>query len=128
MRSKLDRVRGRRMEEEHGVFILCGRGCEHGVVAVWMKAANDFGTGRPVDAQALAADRDAVVGIDPGAGALAPDAGPPWAARGGAQGGAFLAQGKVPGRLRGGADLAMLVGGNKGQSSFLDYRQSRKDD
>jgi hypothetical protein len=42
VRSKQDRCWSRRVEEENGHGILCGRCCEDGVVAVWMKATDDL--------------------------------------------------------------------------------------
>ena len=97
------------MEEKKGLGILCGRGSEDGEVPVWMKAADDFGTWRPLDAQARSAECDAAVWVDACAGALAPDVRPPRAAWSGAENRALLAQGKPPCGLRGGADLAMVL-------------------
>ena len=68
-----------------------------------MKAAGDGGAAWALDAEALGADRDALVGTDFGLGALAPDVGPPGALRGGAQDGTFFFESEVPSGLRSGA-------------------------
>ena len=96
------------MKEENRLGILVWRGCENGVIAVWMEATDDFCAGRFADAQAHCAEGDAAIGIDAGVGALAPDVRPPRAGGSGAQGRAFLAQGEFPSGLRGGADFAMF--------------------
>ena len=85
-----------------------GRSCEDGAVSVWMKAADDFCTGWPLDAQACGAEGDAAVGIDAGAGALTPDVRPPRAGWSGTQSRAFFAESELPCGARRGADLAML--------------------
>ena len=66
-----------------------------------MEAEHDFGTRRTLDAQALGADRHAAVGADLERGADAPNIGPPGAARGGTQDGAFFLLGPFPGALGG---------------------------
>ena len=108
VRSKQDRRGSWRVDEENGLGMLGGRGSEDGEVTVWMEAADDFCTGRPVDAQACGAEGDTAVGIDAGAGALTPDARPPRAGWSGTQSRALLAESELPCGLRRGADLAML--------------------
>ena len=66
VRSKQDRSRSWRVDEENGLGMLGGRGCEDGAVTVWMKAADDDGTGGAIDAQACGAEGDPAVWIDAG--------------------------------------------------------------
>ena len=90
------------MEEEDGAFGLFWRSEEDGVVAVGMEASCDEGAGRFFDAEALCGDGDAAIGSDAGLRACAPNVGPPRAARGGAEDGAFFFACKIPCGLRGG--------------------------
>src|ERR1022692_267288 len=62
-------------------------------------AEDEFGAETTVDAEALGADGHAAIGADFDGGAEAPDKRPPGAARDGAEEGAFLLEGEVPGRL-----------------------------
>lgn len=96
------------MEEEKRALALGWSSLEDGVVTVWMKAADELGTWRLIDAQALPAEGEAAVGLDFDRGALALDIGPPGTVGRGPQRGAFFAVGQIPGRLRGGADLPMF--------------------
>ena len=96
------------MDEENGLGMLGGRGCEDGEVTVWMKAADDDCTGWPIDAQTCGAEGDAAVWIDAGVGALTPEVRPPWAGWSGPQSGAFFAECELPCGVRSGADLAMF--------------------
>jgi hypothetical protein len=130
------------MKEKDGLGMMCWRGFEDGVVAVWMEAADDARAWGAVDFEALGTDGYAAVGADAHGGALAENVGPPGAARSGAQGGAFVAQRQIPGGLRGGAQFAVnlvlvvvgaelveerigggeggdLLGGKKGGQPFL---------
>lgn len=94
--------------EEDGPGSLDGRSGQDGVIAVGMETANDLGSGRFVDAQTLAAEGDAAVGVDPHDRALAPDVRPPRAAWRWAQDRTVFPPRPLPGSLRSGADLTML--------------------
>ena len=83
-------------------------GREDGLIADWMEAADDLWAGWLGDAQAYCTEGDAAIGGDAGIGALAPSVRPPRAAGSGEQGRAFLAQGELPGALRGGSDLTLF--------------------
>ena len=108
------------MEEEDGAFGLVWRSEEDGVVAVWMEASGDESAGRFFDAEALRGEGDAAIGSDAGLRACAPNVGPPRAARGGAEDGAFFLACEIPCGLRGGADLAMLFVGVVVGAQWLD--------
>lgn len=52
------------MEEEDGEFAVGGRVEDDGGVAVWLETAGDRGAAWALDAQALRADGDALIGTD----------------------------------------------------------------
>ena len=108
------------MKEEDGASGFVWRGEEDGVVAVGMEASGDECAGRFVDAETLGGEGDAAVGADAGLGAGAPDVGPPGAARGGPEDGAFFPAGAIPGDLRGGADLPVLLVGVVVRAELVD--------
>lgn len=97
-------------EQDRGGFFVWRSG-EHGVIAAGMDAANNARARGFVDAQALAGNGNATIGIDAGARALAPNIRPPGAARRRAQDRAFLAQGEVPCGRRSGSNLTMFFAG-----------------
>ena len=70
--------------------------------------ANDLAVRRGLNREALRADGDFAVAADGNAGALAEDVGPPGTGGWGAQGPAIFFFGLVPGRLRRGANFAVL--------------------
>ena len=74
-------------------------GRENGMLAVGVNAKDDFGAWRDFHSEALRADGDVAVVADFDDGALAPDVGPPGAARHGAQDGTVFLFGGVPGLL-----------------------------
>ena len=86
---------------------MTGLGGEDGVMTVGVNAEDDFGAGRDFEAEALGADGDAAVVADFDLGALAPNVGPPGAARHGPQDGAFFLFGGVPGVLGFHVEFAM---------------------
>src|SRR6266478_987571 len=80
---------------------------EHGGIAVWVQTAGDGRATRVLNAQALRADGDALIGADFGLGAQTPDVGPPRAVWRRPQDGALLLERQVPSGLRGGTQLAV---------------------
>ena len=108
------------MSEKDGLCGVIGWGGEEGKITVGMSAADDFGTGRLVESQALKTDGNAPIVADLDRGALTPDIGPPGAARGRAQEGAFFAQGSLPGGVGGGGNLAMFFVGVAMQAQFVE--------
>ena len=60
-------------------FSVCGRVQEDGGVAIGVEAAGDRGATRALDAQALSPDGDALLWVDFGLGAQAPNVRPPRA-------------------------------------------------
>ncbi len=64
-----------------------------------MKAEDDFGTRRVVEAKALVANRNPSVGADLQGASEAPNIGPPRATRGWANDRTFFLFGQVPGSL-----------------------------
>ena len=99
------------MEKEARLETVGGRMEKDGMGAVWMKAADDRGAWRAVDAEALGADGDGAVGGDARVGADTPDVGPPRAFGGGTQRGAFFAEREAPGGERSGAQFAVEFAG-----------------
>ena len=54
------------MEEENRLGNLVSRGCETGLIAVWMETADDPGAGPFDDPRAPCAEGGAAIGIDAG--------------------------------------------------------------
>ena len=79
VRSKCDRIWSWGMEEKNWEGGFGRRSGEDGKVTVWMEAANEFGAGRLIDAEALGAQSDPTVGTDLCGRALAPGIRPPGA-------------------------------------------------
>ena len=100
-----------KMSEEDGLGRVVGSSREEGKITIGVGAADDFGTGRPVDGQALGTDGDATIVADLNRSALTPDIGPPGTARIGTQEGALFLQGPLPGGVGGGGNLAMFFVG-----------------
>ena len=78
---------------------------------IWVLAVDEAGARRGGEAEARSADGDAAVGTDEDGGAQAPDAGPPRAARSGAQRGTVFFGGGLPGGERSPAQFAMALVG-----------------
>ena len=95
------------MEEQGWGKAVCGWLEEDGGITVWVQAAGDRGAARALEAQALRADGDALVGADLGLGAQAPHVGPPRAVGRGPQDGALFLQSQIPGGLWSGTQFAM---------------------
>ncbi len=99
---------------------MVGMGGEEGKIAVGMGAADDFGTRRPVDGQALGTDGDATIVADLDGSALTPDIGPPGTAGIRTQEGTFFRPGPLRGGVRGGGNLAMFFVGVARESQLVE--------
>ena len=87
-----------KMSEQGGLSGVMGWGGQEGKVAVGMDAADEFGTWRVIDGQALGTDGNAAIVADLHCRALTPDIGPPGAARSGTQERAFSRKARCPRR------------------------------
>jgi hypothetical protein len=109
-------------EKECWFGIFVGWGGQYGVVAGGMETKDHLGTRRVFESEALGADGYAAIGADFDVRADAPNKGPPGAAWGRPEDGAFLLAGKFPGLEGSHAQFPMDLVGVAMEPQSVDVR------
>lgn len=101
---------------------LIGLVGEDGDVAVWVKAVDEAGAGRPTGWESLGTDWNAAVGSDSDGSTLAPDVRPPRAAGHRTENGTAFTKRSLGGGVRGHRDLAVTFGTVAMLTEILEQR------